>query len=130
MSETIKASLKYTKEHEWVQDMGEYLRIGITHHAQDQLGDVVYLELPAPGDRIESGDTFGVVEIVKAVSDLYAPISGEVVAINAPLVDTPEVINTSPYDSGWMLEIKPDDKNSINDLMSAEAYKEFVENGA
>jgi glycine cleavage system H protein len=98
--------LKYTEEHEWVMVEDDVVTVGITDFAQDQLGDVVFVELPAVGTMVELGKPFGVVESVKAVSDVYAPVSGEVVEINEELPDAPETINTSPYDDGWMLKIK------------------------
>lgn len=118
---------KYTEEHEWVLLEGEIVTIGITDFAQDQLGDVVFVELPAVGTMVEAGKPFGVVESVKAVSDVYAPISGEVVEINEELPDTPELINTSPYEDAWMIKIRPTAASDIDDLMDADAYREFVE---
>ena len=119
--------LKYTEEHEWVLVEGDLVSIGITDFAQDQLGDVVFVELPEVGERVEAGKAFGVVESVKAVSDIYAPVSGEIVEVNAELPDAPETVNTSPYDDGWMIRIKPDDLSEIDDLMDAAAYQEFIE---
>ncbi len=119
--------LKYTEEHEWVLVEGDVVTIGITDFAQDQLGDVVFVELPEVGDTVEVGNTFGVVESVKAVSDVYSPVSGEVVEINEELPDAPEVLNTSPYDDGWMIKVKVEDVSSLDDLMDVAAYQEFVE---
>ncbi len=119
--------LKYTEEHEWVLVEGDVVAIGITDFAQDQLGDVVFVELPEVGDTVEAGSTFGVVESVKAVSDVYAPVSGEVVEINEELPDEPEVLNTSPYEDGWMIKVKLADLSSLDDLMDVKAYQEFVE---
>ena len=119
--------LKYTEEHEWVLVEGDVVTIGITDFAQDQLGDVVFVELPEVGDAIEAGSTFGVVESVKAVSDVYAPVSGEVVEINEELPDEPEVLNTSPYEDGWMIKVKLADLSSLDDLMDVKVYQEFVE---
>ncbi|MBT6489590.1 MAG: glycine cleavage system protein GcvH, partial [Deltaproteobacteria bacterium] len=99
---SVPEGLLYTKEHEWIRQEGDVVVVGITHHAQDQLGDVVYVELPEVGVSIEEGDTFGTVESVKAVSDLYAPVTGEVVAINEVLEDAPESVNTDAYGDGWM----------------------------
>ena len=118
---------RYTEEHEWVLLEGEIATIGITDFAQDQLGDVVFVELPAVGTMVEAGKPFGVVESVKAVSDVYAPISGEVVEINEELPDTPELINTSPYEDAWMIKIRPTQASDIDELMDADAYREFVE---
>ncbi len=119
--------LKYTEEHEWVLVEDDVVTIGITDFAQDQLGDVVFVELPEVGDTVEVGNTFGVVESVKAVSDVYSPVSGEVVEINEELPDAPEVLNTSPYDDGWMIKVKVEDTSSLDDLMDVAAYQEFVE---
>ncbi len=103
---SVPENLKYTKEHEWVQVDGDIATVGITQHAQEQLGDVVFVELPEVGDTLSAGETFGTVESVKAVSDLYAPLSGEVHAVNETLVDAPETVNSAPYTEGWMLKIK------------------------
>jgi glycine cleavage system H protein len=118
--------LQYTEEHEWVLVEGDIVTIGITDFAQDALGDVVFVELPQVGTVLEAGKPFGVVESVKAVSDIYAPVSGEVVEINEELPDAPEMINTSPYEDGWMIKIKIADAAEIKDLLDAEAYQEFV----
>lgn len=119
--------LKYTEEHEWVMVEDEVVTVGITDFAQDQLGDVVFVELPAVGTMVEAGKPFGVVESVKAVSDVYAPVSGEVVEINEELPDAPETINTSPYDDGWMIKIKLSDPAELEGLKDADAYQEFIE---
>ncbi|NIQ97804.1 MAG: glycine cleavage system protein GcvH [Desulfuromonadales bacterium] len=119
--------LKYTEEHEWVLIEGELVTIGITDFAQDQLGDVVFVELPDEGSTVDAGKAFGVVESVKAVSDIYAPVSGEVVEINSELVDSPEILNTSPYEDGWMLKVQPDDMAQLDDLMDAAGYQKFIE---
>lgn len=119
--------LKYTEEHEWVLIEDDIATIGITDFAQDQLGDVVFVELPEVGDELEAGKTFGVVESVKAVSDVYAPVSGEVVEINEELPETPEVLNTSPYEDGWMLKIRVSNPEDIQELMDASGYQEFIE---
>ncbi|WP_303720341.1 glycine cleavage system protein GcvH [Malonomonas rubra] len=119
--------LKYTEEHEWVLVEDEIATVGITDFAQDQLGDVVFVELPEVGDQLETGKPLGVVESVKAVSDVYAPVSGEVVEVNSDLPDEPEMLNTSPYDDGWMIKIKLDDPGEVEDLMDAAAYQEFIE---
>jgi glycine cleavage system H protein len=105
----------------------DVVTVGITDFAQDQLGDVVFVELPAVGTMVEAGKPFGVVESVKAVSDVYAPVSGEVVEINEELPDSPETINTSPYDDGWMIKIKLSDQAELEGLMDADAYQEFIE---
>lgn len=119
--------LKYTEEHEWVLIEDDIATIGITDFAQDQLGDVVFVELPAVGDELEAGKTFGVVESVKAVSDIYAPLSGEVVEINEDLPDEPEIINNSPYEDGWMVKIRLTHPEEADNLLDAADYLELVE---
>ena len=119
--------LKYTEEHEWVLIEDEVVTVGITDFAQDQLGDVVFVELPEVGDQLELGKPLGVVESVKAVSDVYAPLSGEVVEINSELPDEPEMLNTSPYEDGWMVKIKLADSAELDDLMDAAGYQKFIE---
>lgn len=118
---------KYTEDHEWVMVEEDVVTIGITDFAQDQLGDVVFVELPEVGDQLHSGKPFGVVESVKAVSDVYAPVSGEVVEVNDDLPDDPEMINKSPYEDGWMLKIRIVDSAELEDLMDAGAYQAFTE---
>ena len=118
---------KYTEEHEWLLLEEEIATIGITDFAQDQLGDVVFVELPAVGTQLVAGKPFGVVESVKAVSDIYAPVSGEVVEINEELPDTPELVNTSPYEDAWMIKIRVADRGAVDELMDADAYRAFVE---
>jgi glycine cleavage system H protein len=119
--------LRYTKDHEWVRVEGDRGRIGITHYAQKQLGDVVYLELPEVGRQIKEHDTFGTVESVKAVSELFAPVKGEVVETNQPLLQAPEKINTDPYGGGWMVVVKLADPAAAQGLMDAATYKTYVE---
>jgi len=119
--------LKYTEEHEWVLVEEDVVTIGITDFAQEQLGDVVFVELPDVGDHFDTGKSFGVVESVKAVSDVYAPVSGEIVEVNEDLPDEPEVLNNSPYEDGWMVKLKLTDTAELNELMDAAAYQEFVE---
>jgi glycine cleavage system H protein len=119
--------LKYTEEHEWVLLEDGVVTVGISDFAQDALGDVVFVEIPEVGTILEVGKPFGVVESVKAVSDVYAPVSGEVIEINEELQDTPELINTSPYEDGWMIKIKLADNTELDDLMDADGYQEFVE---
>jgi len=118
--------LLFTKEHEWLRIDGEIGTVGISDHAQKELGDVVYVELPKPGDRFDSGAVFGSVESVKAVSELFMPVSGEVVEVNDELGSAPEKINADPYGIGWMLRIRLINKNETGDLMSAEEYDEFT----
>jgi glycine cleavage system H protein len=120
---------RYTKEHEWVKVDGERARIGITDYAQNQLGDVVYLELPEVGRVLKAGETFGTVESVKAVSELFAPVAGEVLEVNSALVSSPEAINTDPHGRGWMIVVKPSDVQSVGGLLDAKAYQALVEGG-
>ncbi|RMF89648.1 MAG: glycine cleavage system protein GcvH [Nitrospinota bacterium] len=121
------AELKYTKEHEWARIEDGRATIGITDYAQDQLGDVVYVELPAVGSTVTQMNTFGVVESVKSVSDLYAPLSGKVVAVNQKLEDQPELVNSDPYGDGWMLVVEISNPSEIDNLLSAEAYRQYLE---
>ena len=122
------ANLKYTKEHEWARlESDGSITVGITEHAQDSLGDVVFVELPEVGDELESEDKFGVVESVKTVSDLFSPCAGVIVAINEALEDEPELVNSSAYEDGWMVRIEPTNADVMNELMDAEAYDAFVE---
>ena len=111
--------LKYSEEHEWVKTEDGKVRIGITHFAQSELGDIVFVELPQVGDDIKSGDPFGSVESVKTVSELYAPISGKVVEVNSELEDSPEFVNESPYENAWMIVVEPSDLSEMNELLSA-----------
>jgi glycine cleavage system H protein len=115
---------RYTAEHEWIKSEGETYVVGITAFAQDQLGDIVYVELPKVGDRIESGKPFGVIESVKTASDLYAPVSGEVVEVNNELVDQPQSVNDDPYQKGWMIKIRAENASELERLLSAEQYSE------
>lgn len=117
---------RYTVEHEWVKVEGDRATVGITHFAQDQLGDVVYVELPKVGDRVEMMKPFGVIESVKTASDLFAPVSGEVVEVNATVVDEPQRVNDAPYETGWLIKIKPDDPSQIETLMTAQQYADSV----
>ena len=116
------AGLRYTPEHEWVRADGDTVRVGITSFAQEALGDVVYVSLPTVGDAVAAGDTCGEVESTKSVSDLYAPVSGEVTAVNAALDATPELVNSDPYGEGWMYELRPSDTGAVDALLDAEAY--------
>jgi len=118
--------LKYTEEHEWVAIEEDVATIGISDFAQSQLGDVVFIELPEVGDDLEAGKPFGVVESVKAVSDIYSPLSGEVVEINEELPDAPEILNTSPYEDGWLIKIRLSNPQELDDLLDATAYQELV----
>jgi glycine cleavage system H protein len=125
----IPSDLRYTKEHEWVRVAGDEATIGITQHAADQLGDIVFVELPEPGRRLEQFATFGVVESVKAVSDLFAPVAGEVVEGNAGLATTPEVVNSDPYGAGWMLRVRLSDPAQLEQLLDAAAYEALTAEG-
>ncbi|MCD6641006.1 MAG: glycine cleavage system protein GcvH [Nocardioides sp.] len=117
--------LKYTAEHEWVRGSGDAdaVRVGITDYAQDALGDIVYVSLPQVGDRVTSGEACGELESTKSVSDIYAPLTGEVVAVNDALDATPELVNNDPYEAGWLFEVRPDDASSVDGLMDAAAYQ-------
>ena len=119
--------LKYTRDHEWCRIQGNRAIVGITDHAQDALGDIVYLELPDVGDAVKKGETFGVVESTKAVSELFAPVSGKVVEVNDPLVEAPETVNEDPYEEGWMIAIEPSDPKELTDLLDVKTYQAFVE---
>lgn len=118
--------LRYSTEHEWARVEGGKVRVGITKFAADKLTDVVFVELPEVGAKVKFMQPFGVVESVKAVSDLYAPVTGTVVEVNTKLVDTPEVVNTDPHGRGWMILVKPDDANELNTLMTAEQYAKMI----
>jgi len=123
----IPENLKYSKEHEWVKLEGEIATVGITHHAQDQLGDIVYVEQPSPGTKLSTMQEFGVVESVKTVSTLYCPLGGEVVEINEALKDRPETVNDDPYGTGWIMKLKLTDTKEIDALLDSEQYKQLVE---
>jgi glycine cleavage system H protein len=118
--------IRYTDDHEWARITGATARIGVSDYAQDQLGDIVFVEMPAPGDRFAKGDEFGTLESVKAVSELYMPLSGEVVAVNTALTDAPELINQEPYDGGWIIEIKPSDPGEYEQLHTAAGYLDLL----
>jgi len=121
------SNLKYTKEHEWVAVDGDVATVGVTDHAQDALGDIVYLgDFPEVGDDVMRDDVIGVVESVKATSDIFAPISGDIVEINETLEDTPEVVNESPYDKGWLLKISVGDDTELDDLLDVKAYQALL----
>ena len=117
--------LRYTDEHEWARLSGDTARIGVSDYAQDQLGDIVFVELPAVGDTLAKGEVFGTLESVKAVSELYLPLSGEVVAVNTALVDAPELINQDPY-AAWIIEVRPTDASEYDQLLSAAAYLDLL----
>jgi len=123
----VPEDLKYTKEHEWAKVEGEIAVVGITDFAQDQLSDIVYVELPEVGTQVKQGETFGTVEAVKAVSDLYSPVTGEVIEVNTKLADQPELVNQDPYGEGWMIKVKLQDPSEVDQLLSAEDYKKLIE---
>ncbi len=126
MSEFLK-DRRYLATHEWAMLEDGLVVVGITDYAQEQLGDIVYVELPQPGDTIEKSQSFGIIESVKAASDLFAPVSGEVVAANGELVDKPELVNQEPYEGGWMVKVQPEDEKQMNDLLTAEEYVVHLE---
>ncbi|WP_375745693.1 glycine cleavage system protein GcvH [Corallococcus interemptor] len=123
MSDNIPQDLKYTKEHEWARVTGKTVVVGVTHHAQESLGDVVYVELPKLGATLTEGKNFGVIESTKAVSDLFAPISGTVVKVNDALTGNPSLINSDPYGQGWIVEVEPSDAGQVGKLLDAAAYE-------
>ena len=123
---SILKDLKYTKEHEWVKQEDGTVRIGITDFAQAELGDIVFVELPEVDDEIKKNEPFGSVESVKTVSELYAPISGKVVAINEDLSDSPEFVNESPYEKAWMIIVEPSDSSELDELLSADQYEATI----
>lgn len=125
----IPQELKYSKDHEWVKVEGSRVTIGITDYAQSQLGDVVFVELPELGAEVAAGAGFSVVESVKAVSDIYAPVSGKVIEINEALADTPEIVNQSPYDEGWIVVLEIADPTELNELLDSEAYAQLLAEG-
>ena len=120
----LDANAKYQDTHEWARPEGDLMVCGITDHAQDSLSDVVYVELPSVGDVMPQGDTFGVVESVKAASDLYMPLGGEIVEVNEALEDTPEMVNSDPYGDGWMIKFKPSDMSEWDGLLTGDQYQD------
>ena len=122
----LPENVRYTEDHEWAGPKGDMLKVGISDYAQDQLGDIVFVELPRVGDAFGKGEEFGTVESVKAVSELYMPVGGEVVSLNTELVDAPELVNTDPYQDGWMIEIRPDNPEEIDALMTRDTYLEML----
>jgi glycine cleavage system H protein len=125
----IPSDLRYTKEHEWVRVEGDVATVGITQHAADQLGDIVFVELPEPGKKLEQFATFGVVESVKAVSDLFAPVAGEVLEGNPGLATAPEIVNSDPYGAGWMLRVRLSDPAQLGQLLDPAAYEALTAEG-
>ncbi|MDC3250093.1 glycine cleavage system protein GcvH [bacterium] len=123
---TVLENLKYSKEHEWLKIEDGVATVGITDHAQSELGDIVFVELPEVGDTFDKDDSFGTVEAVKTVAELYSPISGEIIAINEELEDEAETVNSSPYENGWIIKIKISDESELESLLDAEAYKALI----
>jgi len=123
---SIPANLKYTKDHEWVSIEGDVATVGITHFAQKELGDIVYVEVETLDQKLEKDEVFGTVEAVKTVSDLFLPLTGEIIEFNESLESTPETVNSDPYGAGWMIKIKIADASEIDSLLSDEAYKELI----
>jgi glycine cleavage system H protein len=122
----VPSELKYTSDHEWIRMDGDEIVVGVTDFAQGELGDVVFIEIETEGESLSKGDTFGTIEAVKTVSDLYMPVDGEVVEVNSALEDTPELVNSEPYESGWMIKIKLSDPSQLNELLSAQDYKALI----
>jgi len=122
----VPENLKYTAEHEWIRVEGEEIVVGVTDFAQGELGDVVFIEIETEGETLSKGDTFGTIEAVKTVSDLYMPVDGEVVEVNPALEDAPEMVNSEPYEGGWMIRIKPSDPSQLDDLISSEDYRALI----
>jgi len=123
----IPAELKYTQDHEWIRGEGETAIIGITDFAQGELGDVVFVEIETEGEHLGKGDTFGTVEAVKTVSDLFMPVGGQVLEINPALADEPELVNKDPYNAGWMIKITMADPTEVEELLSADDYRKMIE---
>ena len=124
--QTYPEHFRYTKEHEWVHVEGEMGTVGITDHAQSELGDIVFVELPKPGSKVTKGETFGSVESVKAVSDIYSPVSGEVAAVNDSLSTNPEKLNEDPHGGAWLLKVKLSTPGEVNELLSAADYQQYI----
>ena len=119
-------NVKYTNEHEWIRYEGEEAYVGITDYAQSQLGDIVFVDVPTEGETLEKGETFGSIEVVKTVSDLFLPVGGEILEVNPALEENPELVNSDPYGEGWLIKIKPTDTSEADDLLDAEAYKQLI----
>jgi glycine cleavage system H protein len=122
----LPENIRYTEDHEWARLEGEIVKIGLTDYAQDQLGDIVFVEFPEVGDSFSKGDEFGTIESVKAVSEIIMPVSGEVVAINEDLENVPELVNKEPYEGGWLIEVKPEDTQELDALMDKTAYMKVL----
>lgn len=119
-------NVKYTNEHEWIRLEGEETYVGITDYAQDQLGDIVFVDITTEGETLDKGEVFGTIEVVKTVSDLFLPIGGEVLEVNPELEEHPELVNQDPYGKGWLVKIKPADPSEMDGLLDAEAYKQLI----
>ena len=119
-------NLKYTNEHEWIRVEGDIAYVGITDYAQEQLGDIVFVDIPTVGESLEAGEVFGTIEVVKTISDLFLPVAGEVMEQNEALEENPELVNKAPYGEGWLIKVKPTDLKAVEDLLDAEAYKAVV----
>ena len=122
----IPQDLRYTKDHEWARAEGDLVTCGVTDYAQDQLGDIVFVELPEVGDELAKGGQFGTVESVKAVAELYSPIGGEVAEVNGALEESPQLVNQDPYGQGWMIKVRPKEPNELDKLMDAQQYKDML----
>ncbi|WP_298071597.1 glycine cleavage system protein GcvH [uncultured Bacteroides sp.] len=120
------SNVKYTREHEWIRQEGDVAYVGITDYAQEQLGDIVFVDIQTEGETLEAGETFGTIEVVKTISDLFIPVTGEVLEQNAALADQPELVNQDPYGEGWLIKIKPSADADFDSLLDAEAYKALV----
>ena len=118
--------LKYSNEHEWIRKDGDIVYVGITDYAQDQLGDIVFVDIPSVGETLEANEVFGTIEVVKTVSDLFLPISGEILEQNEAIEDNPELVNEDPYGEGWLIKVKPTNEAEFDDLLDAEAYKKII----
>jgi len=119
-------NLKYTNEHEWIRVEGEFAYVGITDYAQEQLGDIVFVDVPSVGDALSLGEVFGTIEVVKTISDLFLPVSGEVLELNAALEENPELVNSDPYGKGWIIKVKPSDLSELDALLDADAYRKLI----
>ena len=119
-------NLKYTNEHEWIRVEGDIAYVGITDYAQEQLGDIVFVDIPTVGESLEAGEVFGTIEVVKTISDLFLPVAGEVLEQNEALEENPELVNKDPYGEGWLIKTKPADVKAVEDLLDAEGYKEVI----
>ncbi|MBS3768667.1 MAG: glycine cleavage system protein GcvH [Bacteroidales bacterium] len=123
----IPENLKYTKDHEWIKVDGDEAYVGITDYAQNELGDIVFVEIETEGEKLKKEEVFGTIEAVKTVSDIFMPISGEVQEVNSKLEDSPEIVNKDPYGEGWLIKVKLSDKSELDDLLDASAYKELIQ---